>query len=173
MYSSPAPPEVTGQGRSANTPDTFLVNQRTYGVLVVDDEEVLRGLLSIVLRQHGFAVWVAADGDEALELYWQHRESIHVVLLDVRMPERDGPQTLSALREVHPRIRCCFMSGDLGGYTEEALLGMGAATVFRKPFHLAEVARVLLVLASGGNVGQSASEGMPAFSQVENALRGR
>jgi DNA-binding response OmpR family regulator len=152
LYSSPAPFAETGQDRSANAPGTFLVNQRTYGVLVVDDEELLRGLLSIGLRQHCFAVWVAADGDEALELYWQHRESIHVVLLDVRMPGRDGPQTLSALKEVQPRIRVCFMSGDLGGYTEEGLLDLGAATVIRKPFHLAEVARVLVGLASEGNV---------------------
>jgi CheY-like chemotaxis protein len=39
-------------------------------------------VLNTVMRQYGFAVWVAADGQEALELYWQPRATIDVVLMD-------------------------------------------------------------------------------------------
>jgi CheY-like chemotaxis protein len=130
------------------SPEDTLVPARKYGILAVDDEEGVRGVLGIGLRQLGFAVWLAAGGREALDLYRRHREAIDVVLLDVRMPSPDGPQTLAALQELNPRIRCCFLSGDLGGYTEERLRNLGAATVLDKPFRLAEIAQALWDVAS-------------------------
>ena len=131
------------------------LGQGTYGILVVDDEEDLRALLSIGLRQQGFAVWLAADGHEALELYRRHREFIDVALLDVRMPGQDGPQTLAALYKVNPQIRCCFMSGDFGSHTEEKLRSLGAAAVLPKPFRLAEVAHQLWELANSAKLSPS------------------
>jgi len=124
-----------------------LVTPRKYGILVVDDERVVRGVLNAVMHQKGFAVWLAADGQEALDLYRRHRETIHVILLDVRMPGLDGPQTLAALQQINPEIRSCFMSGDIGGYAEGTLDNLGAAAVIRKPFHPAEVAEALWELA--------------------------
>jgi CheY-like chemotaxis protein len=94
---------------------------RPCGILVVDDDAAVRDLIDVALRQDGFAVWPAADGREALQQYWRHRAAIDVVLLDVRMPGLNGPQTLAALREMNPHLRCCFMTGDAGQYTEEAL----------------------------------------------------
>src|SRR5437016_1778549 len=125
------------QGRlavSTEAPNTVL---RPYGILVVDDEVCMRGVLTIAMRQQGFVVWLAAACLEALDLYRLHHEAIDVVLMDVRMPGQDGPQTLAALQEVNPQIRCCFMTGDLGNYTEERLRSLGAAAVLRKPFRLA------------------------------------
>ena len=109
----------------------------------------MRGALEAALRREGYDVWLAADGQEALVQYWDRREDIDVILLDVRMPSLDGPQTLAALRQLNPRVRCCFMSGDLGSYTEGELRGLGAAGVLYKPFPLAEVARVVGHLAVG------------------------
>lgn len=120
---------------------------RKHGLLVADDEGEVRDVLNDGLRREGFSVWLAADGQEALEQYRNHCETIDVVLLDVRMPGLDGPQTLAALQEMTPQICCCFMSGYLGSYTEENLRNLGAATVFAKPFRLAEVAHVLGELA--------------------------
>ena len=126
-----------------------------YGILAVDDEEGVRGVLRFGLGQQGFAVWLAANGHEALELYWRHRARIDVVLLDVRMPGLDGPQTLAALQQLNPQVRCCFMSGDLGAYTEEGLRHLGAATVLPKPFRLPEVVQVLRELAGRADLSPS------------------
>jgi DNA-binding response OmpR family regulator len=63
--------------------------------------------------------------------------------MDVRMPGRDGPATLAALRAQDPQVRCCFMSGDLGEHTEDGLRALGTGEVLRKPFTTAEAARVL------------------------------
>jgi CheY-like chemotaxis protein len=116
---------------------------RKCGILVVDDEASVRGVLNVWMRQQGFVVWLAGGGQEALDLYWRHHMAIDVVLMDVRMAGLDGPRTLAALQQLNPQVRCCFMSGDLGSYTTEQLQNLGAAAVLAKPFDLDEVARVL------------------------------
>ena len=118
-------------------------------VLIVDDNPVLRTLLDTIFTRSGFAVRVAADGNEAIEVYRQHRRTIDVVLMDVQMGEGpDGPQTLAALRALDPAVRCCFMSGDTGRYEIEQLLGRGALAFFPKPFpDLATLTRRLLDIA--------------------------
>jgi CheY-like chemotaxis protein len=103
-------------------------------ILVADDELVVRSLLGVALRQHGFAVLLAGGGREALDLFRRHGGGIAVVLLDVRMPGMDGPQALAALRELDPSIPVVFMSGDTGSYDVEDLEAMGAAAVIAKPF---------------------------------------
>jgi CheY-like chemotaxis protein len=122
-----------------------------YGILVVDDELSVQRVLNAGMRRQGFAVWVAANGHEAVDLYQRHSKTIDVVLLDVNMPGLDGPQTLAVLQERNPQVRCCFMSGNLGNYTEEGLQDLGATAVLRKPFRLVEVAQMLWELASHAN----------------------
>jgi DNA-binding response OmpR family regulator len=129
-----------------------LATPRPYGVLIADDEADVREVLHDELRREGFSVWLAADGQKALELYRNHRETIDVALLDVCMPGLDGPRTLAALQEITPEVRCCFMSGHLGDYIETKLCGLGAVRVFAKPFRLDEVTTVLRYLARRGHV---------------------
>jgi CheY-like chemotaxis protein len=120
------------------------------GVLVVDDDHLVRIMVQLGLERNGFEVWLAPHGREALDLYREHRENITVVLLDVRMPGLDGPETLDALRELDPDVLACFMSGNTGDYEPEELLQRGAAYVIAKPFHLDELASILRLLAHGG-----------------------
>jgi CheY-like chemotaxis protein len=105
----------------------------------VDDKLGPRRLLKLVLEQRGHAVLLAATGDKALEVFRRHRGAIRLVLLDVHMPGRDGPATLDALRALDPQVRCGFMSGDLGDYTEEELRRRGALAFFHKPFELSRL----------------------------------
>jgi CheY-like chemotaxis protein len=127
----------------AATNETSAISQRRPGILVVDDDAPVRVLLDVGLRHYGFTVWQAADGQEALHVYQQNRSAIDAVLLDVRMPRLDGPQTLAALTQLNPQIRCCFMTGQAGTYSEDQLLALGAAHVFYKPFQLAKIAQAL------------------------------
>jgi len=119
------------------------------GVLVVDDEHLVRAMLQLGLERDGFEVWSAASGREAVDLYREHREDIAVVLLDVRMPGLDGPQTLDALRELSPAVVACFMSGNTCPYGPDELRRRGAACFIAKPFRLDELADVLRLLARG------------------------
>jgi len=120
-----------------------VTKERPLGILIVDDDPSVRAMLEMGLRHHGFVVWLASHGQEALALYRDHAQEIDLVLLDVRMPGMDGPQTLAALQQINPQVRCCFVSGESGEYTQEALLALGAAHYFKKPFSLSGVTQVL------------------------------
>jgi CheY-like chemotaxis protein len=129
------------------------------GVLVVDDEHLVRALLQLGLERDGFEVWSASNGREAIDLYREHREQIAVVLLDVRMPGMDGPGTLRALRELSPEVRACFMTGDPNAYDPEGLRQRGAAHVIAKPFRLEQLADVLRLLVQDAPAGRLPSGG--------------
>jgi CheY-like chemotaxis protein len=139
--------------------EASVAGQRKPGVLIVDDDDAVRALLDVGLRQHGFVVWLAADGLEALRIYQGKGPEIDLVLLDVRMPAMDGPQTLAALSQLNPQIRSCFMTGQAGSYSQDELLKLGAAHVFAKPFQLAEVAQFLQTLL-GNPRSESSGQGV-------------
>jgi CheY-like chemotaxis protein len=117
--------------------------QRPLGMLIVDDEPPLLRLAEIGLRQHGFAVWTAPDGEEALRVYRRHAAEIDLVLSDIQMPGMDGPRLLCELRKLNPVVRCCFMTGDSGRYSLAELLANGALQVFQKPFSVTDIADAL------------------------------
>ena len=123
---------------------------RTCGILVVDDNEDVRSVLQCVLSQAGFSVWLASSGREALEVYRNRNITIDMVLLDVCMPDLDGPQTLAAMQQVTPRVVCCFMSGNPGSHTRRGLRDLGAAAVFAKPFRIPELIDALWEIAAAG-----------------------
>jgi CheY-like chemotaxis protein len=129
------------------------------GVLVVDDEPLLLAVLDAGLQQRGFTVWLASNGVQALQVYQAHAAEIALVLLDVRMPGLDGPQTLAALRRLNPSVRSCFMTGNLGLYTPEELSALGAIQVFPKPFDLNQLVEALWRLACPGTTGASLPSG--------------
>jgi CheY-like chemotaxis protein len=107
----------------------------------------VRDVLRRGLEKSGFEAWQAASGWEALEIYQHHWDEFAAVLLDVRMPGLDGLQTLRCMMHINPKVRVCFMSGDLGDYSESQLLNEGAVRVLAKPFHLDEVVSVLRQIA--------------------------
>ena len=144
---------MSQQDQLAQSPAGTCIPSRPFGVLVVDDEDGVRRLIAVGMRRRGFAVWPAADEREALELFRVHGAVIDVVLMDVRMPGHDGPQVLAALRERHPQVRCCFMTGDPGEYTEDGLRELGALTVVHKPFRVDDVATLLNVLVPPADDG--------------------
>ena len=128
------------------------------GVLLAEDEGVLRHLLTQRLRRAGLTVWPAEDGLRAVELFRREGKAVTVALLDVHMPGLDGAQVLSALREVDPALPCCFMTAGAGPYTREDLLRRGAAEVLQKPFSLSEAIRLLRQLSApsaGGAVSEA------------------
>ncbi len=83
-------------------------------VLVVDDEESVRSVASIVLRELGFAVVEAVNGLEAVSLLSQRPREFRAVLLDMAMPVMDGPEAFARIRAVRPDIPIVVTSG----YTE-------------------------------------------------------
>ena len=107
-------------------------------VLLVEDEEGLRGLNARGLRSRGYTVCEASDGVAALELI-DEGQKVDLVVSDVVMPEMDGPTLLKELRRRDPTLKVIFVSG----YAEEAFaknLPEGGQFAFlAKPFTLKQL----------------------------------
>jgi signal transduction histidine kinase len=86
-------------------------------VLLVEDEPVVRELAVATLREKGYTVVEAGNGEEGLRLAQQHDGKIDLVLTDVVMPVMGGKEMADALRTSHPDTKVLFTSG----YTEDAL----------------------------------------------------
>jgi DNA-binding NtrC family response regulator len=78
-------------------------------ILVVDDDETDRVGLAAMLRSDGHEVVLAANSDQALDLYLASR--VHVVVTDIVMPGRDGLSLIAMLKEVDPRASVVAVSG--------------------------------------------------------------
>jgi two-component system, OmpR family, response regulator len=105
-------------------------------LLLVDDDDAIRTIAAISLeRVGGWAVIPASSGRAALEAA-QDDGPFDVVLLDVMMPDLDGPATLTRLREgVLPvSVPVVFLTAKVGEPGEARLRSLGAAGVIAKPF---------------------------------------
>lgn len=80
-------------------------------VLLAEDEPLVRKLIDTVLRNAGYQVILAADGQEALELSRACRSHINLLISDVYMPGMDGAELATHLHRERPRTRVLLMSG--------------------------------------------------------------
>lgn len=119
-------------------------------VLLVDDEESIRGMGTRMLERLGFQVLAAADGRAALEIYRARRDEIALVLLDLTMPHMDGTETFRELRRIDPSVRVVISSG----YTESEIAPRFASErlsgFLQKPYALYALAQCLRGALSGG-----------------------
>jgi CheY-like chemotaxis protein len=110
-----------------------LSNKKTKTILVVDDEAATRRLVSLILRQGGYAVLEAEDSDTAAKIHRRHQGEIDLLLTDVSLPGPSGCDLAATLRESEPDLQVIFMSG-LPEFDEDA-------PFLRKPFGVAELLR--------------------------------
>jgi CheY-like chemotaxis protein len=80
-------------------------------VLVVDDEEPLLRMTSLVLESFGYRVLLASSGADAIALFTRHRHTIRVVITDMTMPVMDGAAVIKRIRELDPNARIIAASG--------------------------------------------------------------
>ena len=106
-------------------------------VLVVDDEEGIRGSLKGILEDEGYRVSLAVDGEDALSML--QKEIPDLVLLDIWMPRLDGLETLERIKELYPEIAVVMISGH--GTIETAVKStkLGAYDFIEKPLSLEKV----------------------------------
>ncbi|HEV2827899.1 MAG TPA: response regulator [Pyrinomonadaceae bacterium] len=106
----------------------------TETILLVEDDKTVRDLVREVLRDYGYKVLVAVNGEDALSVAERHEAAIHLLLTDVVMPGMGGRILANRLSEARPEMKMLFMSG----YTDDAIVHHGvldADTPFiQKPF---------------------------------------
>jgi len=111
-------------------------------VLVVDDEEIIRELATVMLEDLGFSVLLANDGEEAVQIYTANVDEISCVLLDMTMPKMNGRECFEKLVEINPSINVILSSG----YAEaEATQGMqGLSAFLQKPYGFEGLKKAIL-----------------------------
>jgi DNA-binding NtrC family response regulator len=110
-------------------------------VLVVDDERSVAETLRDAVIDLGYAVCVANDGLEALQLVPRYQPD--VVLLDLAMPQMAGDAVLERLREADPGMPVIIVTGNADVERARATLARGAFDYVPKPFDLEILGRVL------------------------------
>jgi PAS domain S-box-containing protein len=108
-------------------------------ILVLEDENALRGLVRQVLVRRGYTVLDTGDPAEAIRICEERGDTIDLLITDVIMPGMSGPQVVERVSRLHPGMKILYTSG----YTAKALLDQGVGqpvSFFAKPFSPEELA---------------------------------
>ena len=118
-------------------------------VLVVDDDEGIRRMTRAALERYGYEVLLAANGQEAVDIFSAHKDEIAVVLLDWAMPVMNGDEALKRILAVDPSAKILMSSG----YAEtETLQRVGTpllAGFVQKPYTTTQLAESLRAVIDG------------------------
>jgi two-component system cell cycle sensor histidine kinase/response regulator CckA len=113
----------------------------TETILVVEDEEMIRRIMSTALAEYGYSVLLAKDGEEAWEICRGTQGPIHLLISDVVLPGTSGRESALRLVAMRPELRVLYMSG----YTSNAIVHQGVLepglAFLQKPFAPAALLR--------------------------------
>jgi CheY-like chemotaxis protein len=113
-------------------------------ILLVDDDEQFRTMLSEVLTRAGYEVREASDGSKAIELYRSHPTD--VVITDLVMPEKEGLETIVEFKRLYSQAKIIAISGGGRNGSQDYLKmakAFGARQVLAKPFSHREILEVV------------------------------
>jgi len=138
---APAAEEAVAEAPAQAKPDpavepesgTVVEGQATQAILLVEDDPMIRGLVSQTLETQGYKVVVADDGWEAVQLARKYDGQLDLLFTDVVMPGLGGAELALAVRELHPGIKELFMSGYSRAQVTEEGVSPDAA-LLEKPF---------------------------------------
>ena len=109
-------------------------------ILLVEDEDAVRMFSSRALRDIGYNVIEAANGESALEVLKKENEPIDLVITDVVMPKMDGPTLMENIKTYRPNMKVIFISGYTEDNFRESLANNDKVHFLAKPFNLKELA---------------------------------
>ena len=128
-------PAAKGVSATAPAPPASTLARGSGRVLLVDDEEAVRGLARRVLERGGFDVIEAESGEEGLARYEERPDSVTAVVLDLTMPGLGGEATFHALRRARPDLPIVLSSG----YMPEEGDAFSGVAFLAKPYRPAEL----------------------------------
>ncbi|RLL51747.1 response regulator [Mariprofundus sp. EBB-1] len=105
-------------------------------VLLVDDDEMLREIGTLILEEIDINVITAINGIDAIELFQQHQDHIDMVLLDLTMPKMGGIECLKRLRALAPELEVLICSGYTEAEVKALFYNDSRLSFIQKPYQL-------------------------------------
>ena len=123
-------------------------------ILIVDDEDVIRTVLSRMLIRMGFSVSVAGNGIEAVRIFQESPEIFDIIIIDMIMPIMDGKETFHLLKSIDPNVRILLSTGNTLDESAQALIAQGALGYLHKPFNIRELSEKIQSILPMGDKKQ-------------------
>jgi DNA-binding response OmpR family regulator len=135
---------------------------RRRSLLVVEDEAVLRSLVCHFLRNEGYEISEAEDGEEGVRRYVEDGP-FDLILLDLNLPVFSGVEVTRRVKEKNPSQKIMILSAAIVRENEEALIGLGVNHFLTKPYHPENLlAHIKLELNRPVGSMSSECQGMPS-----------
>src|SRR4030042_2093224 len=141
-------------------------------ILIADDESIVRESLTDLLTERGYQVVTAANGDEALKILKQG-EGLGVVVLDVRMPGKDGITILEEASKNYPDLKYIIISGYPSVDVMTRGIRLGAIGFLVKPFDPEEMEKLIHHAIYGEKESAAAGTGTQETSRTEDEILGQ
>ncbi|MEW5798930.1 MAG: PAS domain S-box protein [Bacteroidota bacterium] len=124
----------------------------TETILFVEDEEMLIDVATMTLKNNGYTVLTAKNGEEGYQLFAKHRDTIDLIISDVGMPVMSGEKMYELIKRLEPSVKIIFATGYIEPSVKESLLNQGAKEFVQKPYEASDFLRkVRDVLDKGGS----------------------
>ena len=111
----------------------------TETILFVDDEEIIIEVAQDMLEILGYKVLIAQNGEDAVRIYKQQKDHIHLVIQDMVMPGMNGADVFKAIKKINPDVKVILASGYMMNKQIAAVMDAGCRAFMQKPFRLEEL----------------------------------
>ncbi len=108
-------------------------------ILLIEDEEVILETTSRLLGAVGYRIYKAKNGEEGIKIFDVRREEIDLVIIDMKMPGKNGLETFQELKKIRPEVRAILTTGYAVRGDTDAMFRLGLRGYQLKPYTLAEL----------------------------------
>ena len=116
-------------------------------ILLVDDEEMVRKAIRLILTYGGYHIVEAVDGEEAVQKYLEASPPFDLVLMDLDMPRLNGPEAMARIRRHDPEAKAILLSGGVRSGAQERM------AFLQKPFEIQQLIGLVRDTLAGREVG--------------------
>ncbi len=118
-------------------------------IMLVDDEDIIIDVSTLMLSEMGYNVITAGNGMEAVEIYKEKKDEIALVIIDIVMPDMDGGDLYRELKKMWPDIKALLSSGYGRDEKTEAILSEGCNGFIQKPFNMRNLSQKIRDILDG------------------------
>ena len=136
-------PVATGLVENAKE-QSFHEHHGAGGILIVDDEQIVRDTLANTLKRMSYEVFMASDGREGIEVLLKNRNRIRGVFLDMIMPVMNGIEALAEFKRIDAALPVVIISGYTSQTSVREIVELGAFGFLQKPYKYREIEEMLI-----------------------------